>query len=247
MVAIPFVEITDDEIIVESTFRCPRKTPEKSYGIITDKSYWSVTVCHADSFYIHNRQKNRTWYFRVVDGKAKHVSFSEDVKAECWDIVSIMVSPFFCLWELIKVNALLLGKTLNLAGSVLLMAPIALFAIMLAGMLVSSCAQNKPTEKITPNIMYPGFILNDGQRMQVTEIRDIALNDCRVYAMTFTRTYLTPKVTEHCGKGWYLKFRVDGNLVLCDESGNPRWASNTGGKGYTKAWVDVKENKFSFA
>jgi hypothetical protein len=127
------------------------------------------------------------------------------------------------------------------------MAPVALFAIMLAGMMVSSLPIAKPIEKTTPNIMYPGFVLTEGQRMQVTEMRDIALHDCRVYVMTFTRTYLTPKLTEYCERGWHLRFQGDGNLVLYDGSGNPKWASNTGGKGYSKAWVDTKENKFSFA
>jgi hypothetical protein len=118
-----------------------------------------------------------------------------------------------------------------------------LFLILFAGVILSGSSK----EHTTTNIMYPGFVLDAGHVMQVTDTYDIGLFHCRVMTETSPPTYLTPKVTEYCDKGWHLKFQTDGNLVLYDDTIKRRWASDTGGKGYTKAWVDTKNNKFSFA
>lgn len=253
MVAIPFVEVTETELVIESAFRCPRNIPEKSYGIILEteegnKNYWSVTVCHADSFYIHNRQRNKTWYFRVVDGKAKHVCFLEDIKADCWETFWVVLRPFMCLWEFFQAYVTLLKSIINMFGFgpawPVLLIP-GLFLLLGTGLI--TCHSPVVSPKQAPNVMYPGLVLSEGQSLQVTEDYTIRLYDCRIQRTGPFAVYLTPNLTFKCSKKWYLKFQGDGNLVLYDDGGLPRWASDTGGKGYSRAWVDTKNNKFLFA
>jgi hypothetical protein len=119
-----------------------------------------------------------------------------------------------------------------------------LFLILFAGVILSNSAVVVPKEQ-SPNVMYPGFVLEPGQRFQTNKQYYLEVSNCRVKLNA--AAYLTPKVTSVCTKEWILRFQRDGNLVLYDQEANPRWASDTGGKGYTKAWVDTKNNKFSFA